>query len=40
MALTVSREKKLLKPLLLKLGIYNKPEEFKINTKKLLKSVC
>ena len=40
MGLTVSKEKVQLKTLLLKLGIYLKPQDFKINTKSLLKKVC
>ena len=40
MAYTVSKEKKNLKPFLLKLGIYLKKKDYKINTKKLLRLVC
>jgi len=40
MAYTISKEKKALKPFLLKLGIYLRKEDYKINTKKLLKLVC
>ena len=40
MAYTVSKEKKNLKPFLLKLGIYLKKKDYKMNTKKLLKLVC
>ena len=40
MAHTVSKEKKELRPFLLKLGIYLRKEDYKVNTKKLLRLVC